>query len=422
MTYPQYRYLLIDLIAPYPIIGELQFTSVTWSRVLNSNGEFNGSININDPRTLINIGTSSGGYTSSLEYITQPGRVGLYVERNNQLVWGGIIWTRQWDTANQSLTIGAQTFGSYFDHRIVEDVKTATGALVFTDTTDQFQVMAGPNGILDNMDSATQTLANGTIISGDIGIDYDTAATSGVPLSGTYVVYDYEHKKVSQVLQDLYGQSTGINATTGITYQLGFDWDVDVYYDATGALRRTYIQYYPTKGNTDLLSSTLPTLEFPGSVLSYTWPEDATSMCTQIHGIGPGTGEGNYTTYASPKVGFVQTGYPMLQDTESFTAIPSPYAVDSLAQAKADARSAPVVTPSFVWSPGWAFLQASGLEATVGPAIGDFKTGDVFRIRLNDSRFLGGTEVYLRLTEFTVSVGDSGEGELVTGSFSLQTY
>lgn len=422
MTYPQYRYLLIDLIAPYPVIGELQFTGVTWSRVLNGNGEFSGSININDPRTLTNIGTISGGYTSSLEYITQPGRVGLYVERNNQLVWGGIIWTRQWDTANQSLTIGAQTFGSYFDRRIVADVKTGSGALVFIDTTDQFQVMAGVNGILDNMDSATQTLANGTVISGDIGIDYDTTAVSGVPLSGTYVVYDYEHKKVMQVLQDLFTQSQGVNASTGNAYQLGFDWDVEVYYDGVGAFRRTFTQYYPTKGDTDVTSGTLPVLEFPGSVISYTWPEDGTSMCTLVHGIGPGTGEGNYTTYASPQVGFVQNGYPMLEDTESFTSIPSPYSVDSLAQAKADIRSAPVVTPSFVWSPGWRYLQAANIEATIGPAIGDFKTGDMFRIRLNDSRFLGGTEVYLRLTDFTVSVGDSGEGELVTGSFSLKTY
>jgi hypothetical protein len=422
MTYPQYRYLLIDLIAPYPVIGELQFTSVTWSRVLNSNGEFSGSININDPRTLTNIGTQSGGYTSSMEYITQPGRVGLYVERNNEIVWGGIVWTRQWDTANQSLTIGAQTFGSYFDRRIVQDVKTLSGALVFLDTTDQFQVMVGPNGVLDNMDSATQTLANGTIISGDIGIDYDTAAVSGVTLPGVYVVYDYEHKKVSDVLSDTFAQSVVENDATGSTYQLGFDWDIEVYYDATNALRRTFTQYYPTKGNTDRASNILPTLEFPGSIISYTWPEDGTSMCTLVHGIGPGTGEGNYTTYASPQVGFVQTGYPMLEDTESFTSIPSPNTVDALAQAKADVRSAPVVTPSFVWSPGWQFLQASNIEATVGPAIGEFRTGDVFRIRLNDSRFLNGAEYFLRLTEFTVSVGDSGEGELVTGSFSLQTY
>ena len=422
MTYPDYRYLLIDLVSPYPVIGELQFSGVSWSRTLNAAGSFSGSININDPRALQNVGTVSGGYLSSLEYITQPGRVGLYVERDGILVWGGIVWTRTWDSGSQLLTIQAQTFDSYFARRVVSDVKTETGVLVFEDDVDQFQVMVGPNGVLDNMDSATQTLDNGTIISGDIGIDYDTTATCGVPLAGAYVVYDYEHKKVSDVLNDIFTQSDAINYTTEEPYKLGFDWDIDVYYDATGALRRTFVQYYPSKGNSDTASASLPVLEFPGSVLHYAWPEDGTSMCTYVHGIGPGTGEGNYTTYKSPHLGFVQTGYPMLEDVESFTQIPAPNAVDSLTQAKADARSAPVITPSFTWSPGWQYIQSTNIEANVGPAIGEFKTGDLFRIRLNDSRFYGGAEFVLRLTEFTVNVGDSGEGELVTGQFSLATY
>lgn len=422
MTYPDYRYLLHNLAPPYTIVGELQFTGVTWSLALNESGEFRGTININDPRTLTNIGTASGGYNSSLEYITQPGRVGLIVEYNNVPVWGGIVWTREWNSQDQVLSIGAKTYDSWFERRVVKDYNNGTGGLVFDETTDQFQVMVGPNGVLDNVDAAVFTLKDGTTESGNIGITFDTTATCGVTLPAQYTVADTEHKTVMQILSDLFQQSTGVDPITDQPVQLGFDWAINVYYDTTGAVVREYVQYYPRKGNTDKTSVTLPTLDFPGTALSYSWPEDATSMATAVHGIGPGSGDGVYTIQQTADLDYIPVDYPILEQVESFTQIPATEVVDALAQAKANALSVPVVTPSFVWNPGWRNTPDVSIETPVGPAIGEFTVGDLFRVRLLDARFPNGAEFYLRLTGFEVNVGDSNSPQLVTGTFAAQTY
>lgn len=421
-TYPSYRYLLHNLTSPYSVVGELQFTNVNWSLVLNGTGDFTGTLNINDPRAFTNVGTASPGYVSSLEYVTQPGRVGLVVEYNGALVWGGIVWTRTWDSQSQVLTVGAKTYDSWFEKRVVKDYNLGQEALVFEDGTDQLQVMVGTNGILDNVDAAVFTMKDGTTLSGNIGIDFDTTQTCGVTLPAAYVVNDTEHKTVMQVLSDLYQQSTSVDPVTEAAVQLGFDWAINVYYDGVGALRRTYTQYYPRKGITDKTYAQLPMLEFPGTVISYSWPEDGTSMATAVHGIGPGSGDGVYTIQQTPDVGYIPVGYPILEQVESFTQIPAPEVVDSLAQAKANAVSVPVVTPSFVWVPGWRNTPDVLDEVTLGPAIGQFAVGDLFRIRLLDSRFPTGSEFYLRLTRFEVNVGDSNGPQIVTGTFSKETY
>lgn len=426
--YADYRYLLTDLVTQQ-IIGEIQFVGVQWSLELNGAGSFDGSININDARLEATLGTFGANYYSGLLNATQPARTGLYVERNGALVWGGIIWTRTWDSQAQQLSVSARTFESYLDHRIVKsrDASSAPGAdvLAYDDTTDQFQVLVGPQvagtggGVITNMIAVTN----------DIGLTINTGAASGVTIPGQLVIFDYEQKMVSQVVQDLATQTTAISETTGQTYNVGFDWAINVYYDSSYNIVRSFDMYYPARGKRDLSDTTLPLLEFPGSVISYNWPEDGTSVITTIFGIGAGSADGQYVSVRGPSV-YNVGGYPTLEAVESFTYMPDPSAVDMLTQARADARAEPVVTPSFAWLPAYADVDdlpivrvgSSTLPTTTGPAIGEFEIGDIFRIRLNDAYFYGGAEKYLRLIKYVVNVGDSNNAEMVTGDFSVATY
>lgn len=426
-----YRYLLTDLVSG-TVIGELQFSGVSWSQTLNAPGEFSGSININDYRLQNKVGTAAAGYNSSIEYITQPARTGLYVERDGNIVWGGIIWTRTWEPISQELSITAQTFETYWEHRIVQTASHITtdiqSACVFDEGTDQFQVIMGDStvgsegGILWNMGA---TLNGSIATTNDIGIQYDTSSYSGIGIPNTFVVYDYENKKLSQVVSELTEQSAP--AASGTQY--GFDWAINATYDSTGNIVRIFNMYYPAKGIQDTTSSALPMLEFPGSIVQYSWPEDGTTMVTRLIGIGPGSAEGQYiTTYRAPSKTDVST-YPPLDDVASFTQIPDVDMVDNLTQARADLLGAPVVTPSITWVPVTqelrdlpANIAATGTTVSVSPNIGEFETGDLFRIRLNDARFYGGAEFVYRLTRFTVDVGDKGSSEVVTGEFSLPTY
>jgi hypothetical protein len=48
-----------------------------------------------------------------------PGKTGLYILRNNECVWGGIIWSREYDIDAKSLSVSGLEFTSYLHHRKV---------------------------------------------------------------------------------------------------------------------------------------------------------------------------------------------------------------------------------------------------------------------------------------------------------------
>jgi hypothetical protein len=48
---------------------------------------------------------------------TLPGRTALYVVRNNECVWGGIIWSRSYDVVGKTLSVQGSEFTSYLHHR-----------------------------------------------------------------------------------------------------------------------------------------------------------------------------------------------------------------------------------------------------------------------------------------------------------------
>jgi hypothetical protein len=107
LTDVSYRYYLTDLVSN-SVIAELPFTGVNYERVLRKAGGFSGTIPVIAATANLNI------YEA-----TMPGRTGLYVMRNDQCVWGGIIWGRKYDESNKQLSIDASEFTSYFYHRHV---------------------------------------------------------------------------------------------------------------------------------------------------------------------------------------------------------------------------------------------------------------------------------------------------------------
>jgi len=107
LTDVKYRYFLTDLVSN-SVIAELPFTGVSYQRVLRKAGEFSGTIPVIAATEDLNI------YEA-----TMPGRTGIYVMRNDQCVWGGIIWGRKYEESSKQLTIDASEFTSYFYHRHV---------------------------------------------------------------------------------------------------------------------------------------------------------------------------------------------------------------------------------------------------------------------------------------------------------------
>lgn len=101
----EYRYFVADLLTN-TVIAELPFAGVSYERSLSSAGSFSGSIPVIEKTAAYDL------YENTI-----PGKTALYVVRNNQCVWGGIIWSRSYSLTSRELSVNASEFTSYFYHR-----------------------------------------------------------------------------------------------------------------------------------------------------------------------------------------------------------------------------------------------------------------------------------------------------------------
>jgi len=100
-----YRYFLTDLLSN-ELIAEIPFKGVSFERANRRAGSFSGNIPF--------IPETKG---LDLYEATMPGRTGLYITRNNKVIWGGIIWSRNYNVKDRTLSVSGSEFISYFYHR-----------------------------------------------------------------------------------------------------------------------------------------------------------------------------------------------------------------------------------------------------------------------------------------------------------------
>jgi hypothetical protein len=353
----QYRYLFADL-RTNDILAELPLTRVSFTQVLNSSGSFTGTILGSDAREL--------GY--DLTASTEPARTAIYVDRDGVLIWGGIIWLRTWDSDSQHFTFTAREFMSYFERRRI------TSTLVY-DTEDQLFIA---------QDLITLAQAE---TGGDIGLVVPNNV-SGVDVSRVY--FDYEFKDVAGAIKDLSNQ------------QDGFDVNVDVAYDSLLEPRKYLRTDYPQRGIQYVASNPdAIVFEFPGNLVGYEWPDDGAQTANIMYGIGPNSNEAKITATAVSPTNQIAAGWPLLQDTVSYTDQYDPTILYQQTLGEVTARQVSVVTPRVI------------IPAYASPVLGSYKTGDECLLRITDDRFpnngsgFGLSAVY-RIVAITVEPGEDG--------------
>jgi hypothetical protein len=114
---PTYRYL-IARVSDGAFVMEVPFSGVSWERKINSAGSFSGSIAIPGNAAVDGIRLSSSEDHFDLYNSTLPGKNAIYIMRNDQIVWGGIIWTRDYDIRTKVVNVTALEFVSYLYHRV----------------------------------------------------------------------------------------------------------------------------------------------------------------------------------------------------------------------------------------------------------------------------------------------------------------
>jgi hypothetical protein len=353
----QYRYLFADL-RTNDILAELPLTRVSFTQVLNSSGSFQGTILGSDANEL--------GY--DITGSSEPARTAIYVDRDGVLIWGGVIWLRTWDSDSQHFTFQAREFMSYFERRRIVDT------LVYE---NQDQLFVAQDLI---------TLAQ-SVTGGDIGVVVPSNL-SGVDVTRVY--FDYEFKDVSGAIKDLSNQ------------QDGFDVNIDVAYDANLEPRKYLRTDYPQRGiqynanNADAL-----VFEFPGNIVTYEWPDDGAQTANTMYGIGPNSNEAKIRATAVSPTDQIAAGWPLLEDTVSYTDQYDPTLLYQQTLGEVTARQVAVVTPKIV------------IPAYVEPVLGSYKTGDECLLRITDDRFpnngsgYGLVEVY-RIVAISVEPGEDG--------------
>ncbi len=352
-----YRYLFADL-RTNDILAELPLTRVSFTQVLNTSGSFQGTILGSDAREL--------GY--DITAATEPARIAIYVDRDGVLIWGGVLWLRTWDSDSQHFTFQAREFMSYFERRRITDT------VVYEDEDQLF--------VAQDLITLAQAETGG-----DIGIVVPNNL-SGILVTRVY--FDYEFKDVSGAIKDLSNQ------------QDGFDVNIDVAYDALLEPRKYLRTQYPQRGiqynaaNADAL-----VFEFPGNIVTYEWPDDGAQVANTMYGIGPNSNEAKIRATAVSPINQIAAGWPLLEDTVSYTDQYDPDLLYQQTLGEVTARQVPVVTPKIV------------IPAYAEPVLGSYQTGDECLLRITDDRFpnngsgYGLAEVY-RIVAISVEPGEEG--------------
>ena len=368
----EYRYLFYDLLTNTPIT-ELPLTGVSFTKQLNSAGTFSANLLITD----------ASEEALSIPLGTAPNRTAVFVERSDlangvgrELVWGGMLWSRDYNSGNQSLTINAREFESYLEKLFINTAEMGLGRLppsvVRFVNIDMFQ--------------AVQTLVN--ITQGapwtDIGIRVG-GGTSGVLVSPTYSTD--EHKTIFQGITDL---AQGSN---------GFDFNVDVYYDGDGVPQKTMTLGYPQIGyRYSATDPNAPVLQLPGNINDYNYFEDGSLMATDIYTIGGGN--------ASSRALSLANGYPQFDLALNYSDITDSSLLSDIALGRLDAVKYPPTTLKITQS------------ATLQPTVGVVNPGDDVRVMIRDARFPTGLDTIYRVTALTVTPNESGGPEQITYSLS----
>jgi hypothetical protein len=363
MATTYYRYLFADLLTNQ-ILAELPMTSVSFTQQLNTAGTFQAQLLV----------TGVNSYGLNVLNATIPGRTAVYVDRNGSLVWGGVIWARDYTSKDQLMKITAREFESYFERRRISSTLNYSNI-------DQLS-------IAESLINAAQSVPYG-----NIGISVPSN-TSGVTLSRTY--YNYELKTYFQALQDL---SRATN---------GFDFNVNVAYDGSDNITKTMNLGYPRLGNTYSSSNpSAPVFQLPGNIIEYEYPEDGSIAANTVYALGAGSNEGKLIASATDSTK-TSAGWALLEDAANYSDVTDSTYLQSLATGQVSAVSYPPTTIKIV------------VTAYTDPVFGSYNIGDSVRLIISDPYFPNGFDNIYRIVALTLQPGENGP-ERVTLTLTYTT-
>lgn len=394
-------------------IGRLPLSGVQFGSQLLQPGSASGTLDIAS-QAVQNLGPLN---------LTAPATRVLGIDYLGSLLWGGVIWPRDYsyDSESRKLQVTATELWSYPAARMQATGYSAppysglTGPSEYMPIWDatKTSVPEGGAGVYDATLIAWQILYDalwqvkfGNILGG-VGIAANGFTTPSAYLaSGTatnptdYLAINYPYESLQQV-----GSIVNMLASNG--YGVGFDYAIDVAY-SRGQMSppvATINLSYPRRGRG--YSFTGLTLNM-GSAIKYAVPEDGTQTANTVYEMGSSN-----AIVVSQNINPLQAGYPLLEQLKSRSNIQSPVMLTVLSQlgiADLATGAYPVSTPSVTMDlfsssvPLGEFIVGDDVRWIIPRSNGK---GDIF-----DPRFPNGLDEEWRITGYQATVADDGQSTI----------
>jgi hypothetical protein len=354
----QYTYLCTDLLTN-TVLGEIPATGVALDCQLNTPGNLTAAGNLNNP--LI----------ANDDFIarTIPGRTAFWAIRDTSVVWGGIIWTRQWETKGKVFSFTGQTFESY-------------AARVFP----RDWIGSQQKTYIENQCPIIQALWRGlqSVPSANIGVIVPPdSSIMGTDVSRTLTVNGWDlSTSFDGVIQSI------IQFEDGPDYTIA--WGLDTNNNPTKTL-----MVAPRLGNPQ--SSTDLVIDFPGAIQDYFYTEDATSGSNRWYAIGNGSGVQTAVGVATDQSS-LDAGWPLLVGTQSYSDTIDQGSLAERASSDLAAQGMPLV------------VHQVDLTGNKLPFFGTYNMGDYLTANVTDARFESGEQFNVRVIGWSIAPPDTGSG------------
>ena len=366
-----YRVLSLD-VRTNAIISEIPVSGLSFSSVLNGVGDMQGTLhlppgNTDADRYLATV------YNDAVDEVRRQ----IVIERDDVIVWAGIIWASPYTDDNQARSVRAAETWSYFRRRTIgtrRTYKATSGA-----SADQLKIV---RDLINDAQAVT---------GGDINVTVGTE-TSGIYRDASFEAWEF--KQVAESIEKL--------AAT----EYGFDFAIDPAWSSAGALVKTLRLSYPRRGRT--FEETGHVFEVGKNVISWDWPTDGTRYANRIHNVGAGEAENTLRATVSDDAQLALAaaggpGYPLIEKVITNTDIKATGQLTAQARDELKTSAREVVLPSIT------------VRADLDPIFGSYITGDSCRFICQphlSPRFPDGIDTYRRIVGWSVDVDDEG-GEQV---------
>jgi hypothetical protein len=352
-----YTYLACDLLTNQ-VLDELPLHGVTFDRLINKAGNFGGSTNLDNERLS----------NDAVKAATVPGRTALYIYRDDQIIWGGIIWTRVYQSQAKSLQLTAQSFESYAYARVY---KLSTAKLTYNDRQTV---------IIRSLWERMQSFDNSNI--GVLIPDVATLPANDVVRQLTVNPWDF--KKYGEYIDDPL-----------MNFWNSAEWTIECFEEA-GTPTKRLILGYPQLGISMPYSEMV--LQYPGNILNYYWTENAANSVNRAWATGDGDGADIKFAFAE-KANF--SGYPLLEDVYNHQGVTVQATIDNHAIKDLNANTLPRIGKTIQ------------LKADEAPTIFSNSIGDEARLYIDDP-WHGVLDTTVRVVGWNVTPSSSDSVEEVT--------